>query len=638
MPDLISEHLVRWTHQHAGSLNCPWIAVYVQTSAKLSQPDQLRLVHTLSLARELGAEVITSKDENVVRGLLRTAAGRDITQIIVGKPVAPRLLRWFRGESMLRRLIEESGEIGIHVVQVTGHSSAKVPFLSRIRRVPIMEYLLAAGVVAATTGVGVLLDHPLGYRAIAWLFLSAVMALAFFVGRGPILMAATLSALTWDYFFEEPLYSFTISRREDQELFVLYFVVALVLGQLTSRIRRQEKAETERAERAKSLYFLTRELAEAADRADLLRKAVQHVNGAFGVRMAVLLPDTAGRLSRHPASSFELTDEELRAVARTVERSRGTDGGAEKLPQTNALCIVLSAYGDLEGVAAFRFDRFPISLHQRNFLDQQAQQIALALHRHRMREVSERAKLLAESERLSKTLLDAMSHEIRTPLAVIQAAASNLVQFGRANLPDPQLNMIAEIQEAADRLNRLIGKILQMTRLESGCVKPKLAWEEVGDLLRVAQHQSRNELRGHNVAVDVTPGLPLVRMDFDLMLHSLVNLLSNAGLHTPDNTDIRLTARVDGGALLLIVADSGPGIPPGSLGSLFDKFYRAPKSRPGGAGLGLSLVKGFVEAQGGEVTAANRAGGGAVFTIRLPLPKDAPGGASVGRGSETCAC
>jgi two-component system sensor histidine kinase KdpD len=236
----------------------------------------------------------------------------------------------------------------------------------------------------------------------------------------------------------------------------------------------------------------------------------------------------------------------------------------------------------------------------------------------------EKPKLLVESERLGRTLLNSISHEIRTPLTVIQSATSNLIEYGHSDLSEFQKAMIAEIQEATERLNRFVGKALHMARLEGGHLKPKFGLYSVSDLVTVAETETRKELAQHKVTTDIQPDLPLLWMDFELMVHALTNLLSNAAFHTPAGTEVRLTAKVEDGAMLFIVADRGPGIPPESIPRLFEKFYRAPAARAGGTGLGLSLVKGFVEAHGGRVSAENRPLGGAAFTIRLWGAKTRP--------------
>jgi two-component system sensor histidine kinase KdpD len=181
--------------------------------------------------------------------------------------------------------------------------------------------------------------------------------------------------------------------------------------------------------------------------------------------------------------------------------------------------------------------------------------------------------------------------------------------------------MVGEIQEAARRLNRLVGNLLSMTRLESGHVKPNLDWCDVADLVQVTLKDIEKDLAQHKVTVGLPAGLPLVRMDYVLMQQVLTNLLLNAAVHTPPGTAVQVNAAVEGDMLALTVADNGPGLPPDALPLIFDKFYRAPAAPAGGTGLGLAIVKGFAEAQGGQVKAENRPSGGGVFTIRLPLGK-----------------
>ena len=274
------------------------------------------------------------------------------------------------------------------------------------------------------------------------------------------------------------------------------------------------------------------------------------------------------------------------------------------------------------GVLSLRFrDAAPLPADQRDLLDAFVRQIALVLDRQRLRDAEQQAKLVAESERLSKTLLNSISHEIRTPIAAITSAASNLAETGASRAGEFERTMVGEIQEAARRLNRLVGNLLSMTRLESGHVKAKLDWCDVADLVHVTLKEIEKDLAQHKVTVGIAPGLPLVRMDFVLMQQVLTNLLLNAAVHTPPGTAVQVNAAVEVDTLALTVADNGPGLPPDALPLIFDKFYRAPAAPAGGTGLGLAIVKGFVEAQGGQVKAENRPSGGAVFTIRLPLAK-----------------
>jgi two-component system sensor histidine kinase KdpD len=245
----------------------------------------------------------------------------------------------------------------------------------------------------------------------------------------------------------------------------------------------------------------------------------------------------------------------------------------------------------------------------------------LATYHQRLRDAELRARIVEQSERLSKALINSISHEIRTPLAVISSATSTLNAARDPSLTTVPWAMVEEIQEATDRLNRLVSNLLNMTRLESGHVKPNLDWCDVADLIHVTLAEIQKDLAHHKVTLEIPKSIPLVRLDFILMQQILTNLLLNAVVHTPPNTSVQVRASAQDGILIISVLDDGPGVARHVLPFIFDKFYRAPSAPAGGTGLGLAIVKGFVEAQGGQVEVTNRPEGGAAFNIRLPTSK-----------------
>jgi len=621
-----SASLVRWTRRLAGELQAPWLAAYVEMPRPLNSDEQERLARHLALARELGAQVITTTDNDVARGILRVAREQNVTQIVVGKPVGWRGFDLFRGRSLLNRLIHESGHIDIHSVRAEGEASMfRRPAAPRLDRATARSYGLALGVVAAVTGLNALLQSRLGYQSLALVYLLSVVALAMVVGRGPTLLAATLTALAWNFLFVPPIFTFRITQLTDLMLFCTYFVVALAMGHLTARLREQQAAERRREQRATALYMLTRELAQASDFADLLAIIIREVGKAAQAEVALSLPEETqeGALTSYFASTWNLAEKEQSVASWAFRHGQPAGRGTDTLPSAEGLHLPLVTNERTVGVLSLRFrESATLTTDQRDLLDAFVRQIALVLDRQRLRDAEQQAKLVSESERLSKTLLNSISHEIRTPIAAIRSAVSNLAEVeGSGGL---QRAMISEIQEATQRLNRLVGNLLNMTRLETGHVKPNLDWCDVADLVQVTLKEIEHDLVTHDVTVEMAPGLPLVKMDFVLMQQVLGNLLLNAAIHTPPGTPLEVGASVQTGELVLTVADRGPGLPPEALALIFEKFYRAAAAPAGGTGLGLAIVKGFVEAQGGHVKAENRPGGGAVFSVRLPLTKPPP--------------
>ena len=617
-----SGQMVRWARRLADSLDARWMAVHVESSKTLAEADQARLTENLALARELGAEVIATVDEDIIRGLLRVARQHNATQIVVGKPAGKGLREFFFGGRFLRRLVEESGDIDIHVVRA---EKADVQEPRRVFPAPSplawKQYLFSAGIVIAAVLANLLLDPIIGPRAVGLDLLLVVVILALFVGRGPILMSATLSALLWDYYFLPPKFTFIISTLEDGMMFGMYFVVAVVLGQLIARFRAQEKAERRREERTTALYLLTRELADAATLDEAVKVAVQHIGKLFKAEVAIVLTDANGRLSRQamPGSTLKLTEKELSVAFWVFQHNQPAGQFTDNLPLSEAHYLPLATPAGPLGVIAARLSQTSApTLEQNNLLEAFARQTALVVDRQRLRDTAQQSRLAAESERLGKTLLDSVSHEMRTPIAAILSAASSLMDADARSRPEMAGALAGEIKDAGGRLNRLVGNLLDITRLESGHVKPKMDWCDVGDLINVTVKSVRKELSGHKLEVTISPPMPLVRMDFVLMEQALTNLLLNAASYTPAGTTVQISAKVHGDKLALTVADNGPGISPEAISRIFDKFYRAPDSATGGTGLGLSIVKGFVEAQNGSVEAVNQPGGGAAFTLYLP--------------------
>ena len=621
-----SASLVRWTRRLAGELHAAWMAVYVEPAKPLSSDDQTRLARHLALARELGAEIITTTDDDVVRGILRIAREQNATQIVIGKPAGWRVLELFRGGSVLNRLIHETGDIDVHVVRAEGEAAARQP-LGPVNPAAIdwRSYGWAGGVVATVTVLNAGLRYWLGNQPVALIYLFSVVVLALFVGRGATLAAAAATALLWDFFFTEPRFSLRITNAGDAMMFLTYFVVAVAMGQLTARIRKQQAAERQREQRATALYLLTRELAESPDLAQLLAVVIQQVKKTFGADVALSLPDPseAGPVTAYFASSWALSEKEQTVAAWAFQHRQPAGRGTDNLPASEGLHLPLVAAGRATGVLSLRFhDATPLAPPQRDLLDAFIRQVALVFDRERLRETETQAKLLAESERMGTLLLNSVSHELRTPLAAISSVAGGLRTAGPLN--PAQQSLTVELEEATRRLNRLVQNLLDLSRLEAGQVQTNPDWHDLRDLLNAAWHNLGRSLSRHDIKLSIPADLPPVKLDAVLTEQILVNLLGNAAVHTPPGTAVEFQARTEGDSLVLRVMDNGPGLPAGDPKRLFDRFQRGPAAAAGGTGIGLSLVKGFAEAQGGSATAENRAGGGAVFTVTLPLTKLPP--------------
>ena len=622
-----SEYLIRWTRRTAFNLKAPWTALYIERERerRLTESDRARLSKNLDLARELGAEVISTVDDDIVSGLTRVARQRNVTQIVVGKPLRRYLSDYFRGGTLVERLLEKSEDIEIHVVTRPDVGGGPGPpawgdILSSTAR----QYLLSAVIVAAVTLLNLGLVTVTGYWTIGLLYLVSVLLVSLLVGGGPVILAASLSALSWNFLFIPPLYTFHIGRLEDALMFGMYFVIALVTGGLTSRLRSKEQALRARERRLEALYDFSRELANAGGVDQIADVVVRHVSEYLRGETALLLPDESGGLGEapHPSSTLHVGRKELAVAAWSYANRKSAGLNTDTLSSAAAHYIPLLSQSGCAGVLGVRPPsgaRF--TLEQENYLQSIAYQSSAVLERERLAATGRKAMVLAESERLYKILLNSISHELRTPLTTITGASTSLQDETVDAVPDTRRALLQEIQRAGERLNRIVENLLDMSRLESGMLRLKRQLHDVGDLVSVSLRRLGSEMSGRSLGIDMADNLPLVYIDFSLMEQVLANLLHNAAVHTPPGTRIEIGARREGTAVLVSVRDTGPGLDEADMPNLFEKFRRGPGAGPGGSGLGLSISRGIVEAHGGSIRAANHPDGGAVFEICLPLQR-----------------
>jgi two-component system, OmpR family, sensor histidine kinase KdpD len=615
-PSPYSEQLIRWTKRIAATMESPWVAVYVQPTKPMEADDERRLKKNIALARELGADLVTTVDNDIVKALIRTARENNVTQIVVGKSRTNSYRDALHGGSLVNRLIAESGGIDIYVVQSDTaepkRPSARFTFFSP--QSTLRHYLFAGG-CAAGAAAGCLIASPyIDYRSVGMFFLFVISLLSLFAGRGPVLAAAGLSAVLWDFLFIPPQFTFSISHPSDILMVLSFFIVAIVTGTLTSRVREQEAAVRRREEYASALYALVKELSCAESVDEVAAIAAAHIRSVFASDIACFFTASSTDLASvpHTASTFKPDSTKEWSVADWVFKNRKPAGrGTATLPFAQAHYFPLMSSGGCLGVIGLSsHDRGELDFENEGLLTMYLHQISLAIDRIHLR-----------SDRFSKTLLNSISHELRTPLSTITGASSGLADPATTANPVARDLLLGDIRSAAARLNRLVENLLDMSRLESGAVTLATDWCDVHDLFNAVLADLKEDLRGHTVTVDIQPDMPFVKVDTVLIEQALSNIVLNAAQYTPDRTTIFLRAYAEDSAVVFTIDDQGPGFAPESLDRLFDKFYRAPGVRSGGTGLGLSIVKGFVEIHGGTIEAYNRPEGGARFVIKLHVPQ-----------------
>jgi two-component system, OmpR family, sensor histidine kinase KdpD len=633
--DPSSIDVVRHAKRMADGLKAPWTAVHVETGRNLtmSEPERDRIAEALRLAQRLGAETVTLPGQDVADTIADYARANNFTHIIIVQPPRLRWLELLYGP-LAQELIRKAGGASVHVLGRSRDATDRQEQRGSrpepvIRGGDASAWLGSLAFVAAALGVGLVLHQALGVGSIALAFLTAVLVSSVAYGLWPALLACLASVLAYNFFFLPPLYTFTIADPENVVALFFFAITAVIASNLTARVRAQAITARQRVRTTEELYQFSRKLAGAGNLDDLLWATVHQIALMLRVRVVILLPEGNGvavRAGFPPEDSLDHAD--MAAARWCWEKNRAAGRGADTLPGAKRLFMPMQTGRGAVGVIGIdRDEPGPLlTPDQHRLLDALADQAALAIERVNLVEDVDRARLIAETDRLRAALLTSISHDLRTPLASILGSATSLAMQGEALDHATRLDLIRTIQEESERLNRFIGNLLDMTRIESGPMQLRTGPVEVSDVIGTALRRAAKILTGHQTRIRVEHNLPMLDLDDVLFEQVLFNLLDNAAKYAPSGSLVTIAAWRRNGHVCLQVMDEGPGIPPADLEHVFDKFYRVGGAdrRRAGTGLGLAICRGFVEAMHGTITAANRTDrSGAVFTITLPVPANA---------------
>ncbi|MGN6467216.1 MAG: DUF4118 domain-containing protein [Rhizobiaceae bacterium] len=625
--------LVRYARRQADRFRAPWTALHVEApeTIRYSEIEKDRVAGALRLASQLGGDAAAIPGEGVAREILRYANANNFTHIVVGRSSKPRWRELWQG-SIAQDLIRHSGDISVHVI--SGHDKAPAKTVSSSphrarakRRFSLRPYLASFGYVAAALAFGFLLYRTLDVRNIALVFLMAVLATAATSGLWPALAASVLSAFAYNFFFLDPLYTLVIRDPESVVAFVFFLAAAAITSNLAARMHRQAAAARERARTTESLYSFSRKLAGAGTLDDVLWVTAYQVASMLDVRVVVLLPegDTVAVRAGFPPDDT-LANADIAAARWAWEHDHPAGRGSDTLPGAKRLYLPMKTGRMPVGVIGLDNDREGalLSPQQQRLFDALADQAALAVERIQLVEDVEKAKRDAETDKLRSALLTSLSHDLKTPLAAVMGAAGTLRDYSADMSEADRDDLLSTVVDEAERLNRFIANLLDMTRLESGATRPNLSLQYVDEIVQAAVRRAAKIAAHHTIDVDIPPDLPMLNLDGLLFEQVLFNLIDNAAKYSPTGSTITISARRAGSFIEIRVADEGSGIPPEDLTLIFDSFHRVRKADRvlAGTGLGLSICRGFVEAMGGTIKAANRQNvPGAVFTIRMPVPE-----------------
>ena len=613
---------IRHARRLADRLRASWTAIHVETGAA-SEAERDTIAQAMRLVERMGGVATTVPAASEAEGVLQFARANNVTHIVTA---TRRGSRWqdFIRPPLAQEIVRRAPDVSVHVVpERPGEQDVTKAGLPDKSSLDPRAFAASLLIGAAGLGVGLLLRQTLAVSNVALVLLLAVLASAVRYGLWPSLCTGLALALAYNFLFLPPLYTFTVADPENVVTLFVFALVAAIASNLAARVRTQAIVARGRAAITEDLYRFSRKLTGIATLDDLLWATAYQVAHMLHLHVVLLLPageDLQVRAGYPPEDTLE--DADLAAAKWTMQHGQEAGRGADTLPGARRLFLPMRTLRGVVAVIGLDSDRSGdlLTPDQRRLLTSLADQTALAIERLHLAEEMDVARVAAETDRLRAALLTSISHDLRTPLASILGSATSLKQY-RAQLSEAdQSALLATILDEAERLNHFIANLLDMTRLESGGLSSNLELIDVSDVIGSVLRRSPAKGR---ISLDVDPGLPLLKLDPVLLEQVLFNLLDNAAKYAPDDTTITIRARREAGVVRMQILDEGPGIPEEDRERIFDKFYRvrAADRKRAGTGLGLAIARGFMEAMGGTILAANRTDrGGAVFTLNLPVP------------------
>ncbi len=620
-PDTGGENIIRNAARLAAKLDAPWHAIYVETAKLQRLPHAVRerILKTLKLAQELGADTATLPGDDIAATIVDYARGHNLSRILLG-----------RGRARLGRhsFAERVGQLApdLDVSSIAQDMKPQEEVAPRSDRMGVhaptidwLPYLISAGSCAATTLLAFVLQPVFAPPNIIMVFLLAVVLVAVRFGRGPAVMAAVFNVAAFDFFFVPPRFSFAVSDVQYLLTFAVMLAVALITGQLAAGLKYQARVAINREQRARSLYEMSRELSAALMLEQIAEIAARFIETTFRAKVALILADENDKLGVPIGKPDLALDNGITQWAFDHGQQAGL--GTDTLPGSPTLYIPLQAPMRIRGVLAVqpsssRWLRIP---EQRRQLDTFATLVAIAIERVHYVDIAQLTTVQIESERLRNSLLSALSHDLRTPLTALLGLAEYLT-ITKPELGGEQREIAISIRDEAQRMTALVNNLLDMGRLQSGQVKLNLQWQPLEEVVGAALAGCNHLLAQHNVKIHLAPDLPLLEFDGVLIERVLFNVLENAQKYTPPGSTIEIGAAVQNEDIEIYVDDNGPGLPAGMEETIFQKFTRGQKeSSTPGVGLGLAICRAIIEAHHGRIWAEKSPLGGARFVFTLPL-------------------
>lgn len=623
-PSPSATELLRWTRNKAFNLESHWIAAYIDTGYALSSEDRKLLDANIELAKHLGAEIITVNNPSVSQALIEIAREKQVSEIVMGRPQMSFIHKLLAPESPVDTLYKEKSHFAISIITT---DKIKVPSLwallkNHFRSKPA-EYAFSFANIAVSTTILLLLQPVIGYRGVGLVFLFPILYQALITGRGPIYLSALLAALSWNFFFITPRFTFMIREKEDIIHLILFFSMASVLGSLTNKVRAREQAYKERERRATFLFEISKILSESTMLESMLSDLSLLVKDTLNLEISFYLkePDSTFAFRRQGKTNLDSKEESV--ALWSMHNLRVAGHNTETLPHAKGIYFPLTSESEAFGSIGFYcLPNHQIDFSQKSLLETIARQLSQYIEKQNYFALRSQNRILEESTRLQKVLFSSISHEIKTPLTSIMGAAQTMNDMHAASRSAEEKSILRDILASGSRLTHIVDQLLDMSRLESGKLIAKSEWISIEEVLGLVLGRLESRFEKRKIEVQGLDSLPMIMGDFNLASEVIRNILVNSLQYSNNDSTIKIIGVQTNDKISVDFIDEGPGVTKEFEPLLFERFSRERPLIPGGLGLGLSICQGFMDAMHGSIEAKNRNDRINGFMVRLTFKKN----------------
>lgn len=620
-----SQKLIRITRRLAFNLDAPWLAVHVDDGRSLKEEERDMLARNLELARDLGAEVITTADADVAEGIERIVRQRSVTQIVVGRPPKHWFFDLFRRNTLIEKLGRSCRDIDLHVIRQSLLHPEWEKYWKTIRLYlrlndRISSYLYTFCFVIALACFNAFLVSYVSYKVAGFVFLLGILFLGFFVRKGPILFASLLYATIWYLFFIPPGTNERAIENEDLILLFFYALTAIFAGVLTDRAKKDKELLTKREKSIESLYEIVREIATAESPEQLLKSVKEHIGSVLGGQCEIAMKAIDNGLTVD-ASKPPFNDDKERVAAEWVFQNGQMAGwSTATLPYASYLYLPLRGRKEIVGVLAYKpREEIELNIDETNFLHTVGQQIANYFERVFAEERARKLEHHQQVEKIYESILNLLANLFEGPLLTIQDGVKELKHVEAPRFTTVVAQPLEKIATSTESLGRILENILAMVNLSAGLTPVKRGKHAIDQLVRDCFETVKKTINTHTWTCQLDVNLPEIIFDYELIELLFYNLAFHVVEYAYPDTTIEVTARVVGDYLSVAIAGEGSTIPPELVDVTFEKLYRLPTASSTGLGLGLAIAHAIAQIHNGHLKIHSRPEGGMVFAFLLPI-------------------